>query len=109
MTKITLPDITSGYNLSAINSNFQKIEDELNNKVLYRQVQGGEPNAMSGNLDMNSSRILNLPDAASLSEPVTLRQLIVVDSGDSLELRSELASSESGKGRNLVYDAASAT
>lgn len=108
MTKITLPDITSGYNLSAINSNFQKIEGELNNKVLYRQVQGGEPNAMSGNLDMNSSRILNLPDAASLSEPVTLRQLIGVDSGDSLELRSELASSESGKGRNLVYDAASA-
>lgn len=59
MTKITLPDITSGYNLSAINSNFQKIEDELNNKVLYRQIQDGEPNAMSENLDMNSNDILN--------------------------------------------------
>lgn len=59
MTKVTLPDITSGYNLSAINSNFQKIEDELNNKVLYRQIQDGEPNAMSENLDMNSNDILN--------------------------------------------------
>ena len=36
MSKVTLPDIASGYNLPAINSNFQKIEDELNNKVLYR-------------------------------------------------------------------------
>lgn len=59
MTKVTLPDITSGYNLSAINSNFQKIEDELNNKVLYRQTQDGEPNAMFENLDMNSNDVLN--------------------------------------------------
>lgn len=92
MSKIILPDITSGYNLSAINSNFQKIEDELNNKVLYRQIQDGEPNAMSENLDMNSNRIINLPDAVSESEPVTLRQLISVDSGDALALRAELAS-----------------
>lgn len=92
MTKITLPDITSGYNLSAINSNFQKIEDELNNKVLYRQTQDGEPNAMSENLDMNSNRIINLPDAISESEPITLRQLIGLDSGDSTQLRADLAS-----------------
>ncbi len=96
MSKIILPDITSGYNLSAINSNFQKIEDELNNKVLYRQVQDGEPNAMSENLDMNSNRIINLPDAISESEPVTLRQLINVDSGDALQLRADLASSGGG-------------
>lgn len=91
MSKIDLDPITSGYNLSKINGNFQKIEGELNNKVLYRQVQGGGPNAMSDNLDMNSNRILNLPDAISGSEPVTLSQLIGVDSGDSLQLRSDLA------------------
>lgn len=99
MSKITLPDITSGYNLSAINSNFQKVEDELNNKVLYRQIQDGEPNAMSENLDMNSNRIINLPDAISESEPVTLRQLISVDSGDSIQLRADLASTS---GASLV-------
>lgn len=90
MSKVILPDITSGYNLSAINANFQKIEDELNNKVLYRQIQDGEPNAMSENIDMNSNRIINLPDAISESEPITLRQLIAVDSGDSTQLRADL-------------------
>lgn len=59
MTKITLPGIASGYNLSAINSNFQKIEDELNNKVLYRDSPTGEPNSMSSSLDMNSNDIIN--------------------------------------------------
>lgn len=59
MSKIDLDPITSGYNLSKINSNFQKIEDELNNKVLYRDSPAGEPNSMSSNLDMNSKAILN--------------------------------------------------
>lgn len=99
MSKVDLDTISSGYNLSKINSNFQKLEGELNNKVLYRQVVDGEPNAMFENLDMNSNRILNLPDAISLSEPVTLRQLIEVDSGEALKLRSDLASSE---GSSLV-------
>ena len=65
MTKIILPDIASGYNLSAINSNFQKIEDELNNKVLYRDSPAGEPNNMSSNLDMNSQSILNASKISS--------------------------------------------
>lgn len=59
MSKIDLDPITSGYNLSKINSNFQKVEDELNNKVLYRDSPAGEPNSMSSNLDMNSKSILN--------------------------------------------------
>lgn len=92
MSKIELDPITSGYNTSKINSNFQAIEDELNNKVLYRQIQDGEPNAMSENLDMNSNRIINLPDAISESEPITLKQLIAVDSGDALQLKADLAS-----------------
>lgn len=64
MSKVELDTISSGYNLSKINSNFQKVEDELNNKVLYRQVEDGEPNAMSENLDMNSNNIIN---AANIS------------------------------------------
>lgn len=59
MSKIDLDPITSGYNLSKINANFQKVEDELNNKVLYRDSPAGEPNNMSSNLDMNSKSILN--------------------------------------------------
>lgn len=65
MSKIELPAITSGYNLSQINSNFQKIEDELNGKVLYREVSEGEPNAMNENLDMNSNDVLNVKNISA--------------------------------------------
>lgn len=65
MSKIDLDPITSGYNLSKINANFQKVEDELNNKVLYRNPPAGEPNSMSSNLDMNSRSILNASKISS--------------------------------------------
>ena len=71
MTKITLPDITSGYNLSAINSNFQKIEDTLNKEVLYRKEYLGEPNEMQTNLDMNGKQILNVTTGTSDGSLVT--------------------------------------
>lgn len=60
MSKVELPTITSGYNLSAINNNFQKIEDALNEEVLYRKSYVGEPNEMQTNLDMNGNKILNV-------------------------------------------------
>lgn len=84
MSKVELDPISSGYNLSKINTNFQKIEGELNNRVLYRKNESGEPNHMSNTLDMNSNRIINLPDAVSGSEPVTLDQLKSIDSGTAL-------------------------
>ena len=59
MSKIDLDPITSGYNLSKINSNFQKVENELNNRVLYRDSPAGETNSMSSNLDMNGRSVLN--------------------------------------------------
>lgn len=65
MSKIDLDPITSGYNLSKINANFQKVEDELNSKVLYRNPPTGEPNSMSSNLDMNSQSILNASKISS--------------------------------------------
>lgn len=65
MSKIDLDPITSGYNLSKINANFQKVEDEFNNKVLYRNSPVGEPNSMSSNLDMNGMSILNASKISS--------------------------------------------
>lgn len=65
MSKIDLDPITSGYNLSKINANFQRVEDELNNKVLYRNSPAGEPNSMSSNLDMNGRSILNASKISS--------------------------------------------
>lgn len=91
MSKIELPNIANPSNVSLMNDNFKKIEGALNEEVLYRKGYTGEPNEMQSNLDMNSNRILNLLDAVDLSEPVTLRQLIEVDSGEALQLRMDLA------------------
>lgn len=67
MSKVELDPITSGYNLSKINNNFQKVEDELNNKVLYRETTTGEPNSMGVNLDMDSNDILNVDELGANS------------------------------------------
>lgn len=57
---IDLDPIASGYNLSKINSNFQKVENELNNNTLRRDgLAIGENNSMEVDLDMNSNTILN--------------------------------------------------
>lgn len=59
--KITLNDITSGLDLVKINDNFQKIETELNNKVLYRDPPKNTVNTMEKDLDMNGQSIYNIP------------------------------------------------
>ena len=76
MSKLVLADTNSGYNLSVINSNFEKIEQEFNDKVLYRDCNPGEPNEMHNDLDMNGHRIFNLPQPLSPSEPARLSDLI---------------------------------
>ena len=88
MSKITPNDTSSGYNLSAVNDNFDLIAEHLNDKVLYRDNPSGEPNTMNNNLDMNNNRILNLPAPNSELEPVRLKDLtsgevtIVFDAAD---------------------------
>lgn len=58
---IVLNNITSGYNLSTINSNFQKIEDYVNDKLLARADTGVAGEAMMERaLDMNGNKILNV-------------------------------------------------
>ena len=60
MAKVTLSDITAGYaSASALNASFNAIEDEFNNKVLYRDNPSGEPNQMENDLDLNGNDILN--------------------------------------------------
>lgn len=75
MTKIVIPDIDSGYNLTQINVALQALATELNDKVLYRDNPAGEPNSMDNNLDMNSFQILNLPAPATQNSPARLRDV----------------------------------
>lgn len=57
---IDLDNITSGYQISKINANFQKVEDYVNDKLLARAVTGVAGEAMmERDLDMDGHRILN--------------------------------------------------
>lgn len=86
MTDITLKDITSGYNVSRINYNFDKIEYSINNEILH--LVGGN-NVMQQDLDMNSNSILNVvvdpDDGESLITLQFADDRYLNASGDSLE------------------------
>lgn len=75
MAKIVLDTVTGGYDLSVINNNFDKIETELQNKVLYRNNPVGEANTLETDIDANGKRIYNLPEPLLNSEPARLQDL----------------------------------
>lgn len=60
MSKLTLNDVTNIDSITTINANFDKLEQELQNKVLYRDNPLGEPNALQTNLDVNGKDLLNV-------------------------------------------------
>lgn len=60
MGKIVLNDVASGFNVSTLNANFQKIEDALNDEVLYRDNPTGEPNSLESDLDFNGKNAYNV-------------------------------------------------
>ncbi len=63
MAKIDLPTISSGYaSNTTFNTTFTTIENEFQQKVLYRNNPTGEPNSMQNDLDMNSNDISNVKD-----------------------------------------------
>lgn len=63
--KIELNDVTNIDSVNTINSNFDKIVNELQDKVLYRDNPVGEPNTLESNLDMNGFDIINVKDVYS--------------------------------------------
>ena len=75
MSKIDLVPITGAQNLSAINENFDKIEEHLNENSLYRKNPQGQPNQMRNDLDMNGHRIYNLPTPPADHEAARLKDV----------------------------------
>lgn len=75
MSKINYSSTNGGYNLAVINQNFATTADLLNNKVLWRDNPSGEPNQMFNDLDMNSNRIINLPEPIAGTEPLRKQDL----------------------------------
>lgn len=72
LAKITLNDVQSIYDLTTLNEDFNSIESEFQDKVLYRDNPTGEPNQMEQELDMNSNRLVNLPEPLTNSEAARL-------------------------------------
>lgn len=66
----TITNITNSSGIPTLNDNFEELADEFD-KVVYRD--GSQ--TMQGDLDMDSNRIINLSDALTESEPVTLGQI----------------------------------
>lgn len=60
MSKIVLNDVTNLNTLSVINNNFDKLEQELQNKVLYRDNPEGEPNTLESDVDANGNSLYNV-------------------------------------------------
>lgn len=76
MAKIDIPAVPSGFaTTTALNARFQQIEDEFNNKVLYRTDTGIEPNSMQDELDMGAHKVINLDDATQSKDAVNLGQI----------------------------------
>ena len=74
VTDIVLNPITSGYNVSRINANFDAIEDTINGELLH--TEGGN-NTMNQDLDMNSFALLNVQ-----TNPNDPESLLTVGEGD---------------------------
>jgi len=79
MAKITLDTVGNLRNeatgLEVINDNFDLIEAAFENTL---SRDGTSPNTMGANLDMNSNRVINLPSAVAVTEPVRLGDLTLV-------------------------------
>ncbi len=89
MAKITIPNVLGMFlSVIGINSRFNQVQDELNNKVLYRDNPGTEPNQMENDLDMNGNDIINLDDIRTSDGRTFVRgitgspNIIVTDDGD---------------------------
>lgn len=81
MPKITLSPVVSLTNVATINSNFVKIEEEINNKMFSRKPEG-EPNVLDTNIDLNGYKILNVPKPIAPTDIVRLQDIGEIASPD---------------------------
>lgn len=89
MAKTTSTTVTSGFNSSTVlNTNFTRLDAELNDKVLYRNNPAGEPNQMENDIDLNSNDLLNVNqvDTTSLKIGGTLVTTTAMTLNDASEI-----------------------
>ncbi len=109
MAKLTLSDIASIPTAApTINANNTAIEEAIENTL---SRDGSSPNQMEASLDMNSNRVINLPEPDSDTEPVRKGEFdeFVTDVSTSIEEIQETLGISVGIGEGddeLVADAA---
>ena len=81
MAKITMLPVTNVNGPTNTNANFERIAQELNDKVLYRNNTSGETNTMENNLDMNGKKVFNLPAPTAPNEAARLADVQLANSG----------------------------
>jgi len=92
MSNINLNDITSGYNISKINNNFDSVQESINTDLLNRS---GGNNTMHQDLDMDSHKVINV--TTDLGNPSSLATVEAInDLRDALE--KEMAGVTGGMG-----------
>jgi pectate lyase-like protein len=109
MAKLTLNNLTNlsnqGTAVTIINENNDDIETALENTL---SRDGTSPNTMGANLDMNSHRIINLPEPTSNFEPLRLIDANTLNGGGTIEVSSLPVGGTSGqvltKDSNTDYD-----
>jgi hypothetical protein len=100
MAKITISDITAAFaSTTSINAKFQQLEDELNDKVLYRDNPAGEDNTMSNSIDMSTNTIINLGAPAADNDAVRRVDLSLASFTD-----TTLPSQSGNEGKHLGTD-----
>lgn len=72
MTDIILEDIQSGYDLSKIRTNFQRLEQVINEEILH--TTGGN-NVLQQDVDVNSKSLYNIPPATQSGQAVSFGQV----------------------------------
>jgi hypothetical protein len=104
LSKLEIARIQAGYrSAESLTQNFEAIADALENTL---SRDGTTPNEMGANLDMDSNRILNLPEPVASSEPARLAELEALDiTAADLEALVTAAETARDEAQNLVDEA----
>lgn len=111
MAKVTINSLNTLSNETAaidtINSNVNALATAIENTI---SRDGTSPNTMEANLDMNSNRIYNLPDATLDHEPVTYGQFTdAIGVADAVDAEEAKLAAQAAAAAALASQAAAAS
>ncbi len=116
MSKVELLNIVKSGDVSLLNTNFDRIQAEFQNKVLYRDNPENEPNTLETDVDCNGKRLYNLPEPISPHDAARLQDIIsskvvedvldaserAADAAERAEAASEIAEAASERADQIM-------